>query len=121
MAMVPVAFVGSGLTPGDAISVEPIGIPVGETDEPDVIPSGVVAPTAGTGSSIVLICAVAAPLKKSAGSTAATNVSLILLLPIAPTRPASMAINSTTGLLDAERLDIGQSLSGGPMKLQKIR
>jgi len=106
--------VGAGLIPGDASSVEPSGIPVGETDEPDVIPSGVVSPMVGVGAAIALTCAVAAVLKKSAGSTAATNESLVgaLILPIALSRPAPTAINSTAGLLGAKLLDIDQSLNG---------
>jgi hypothetical protein len=47
IAMVPVVPVGAGLTPGDAISVEPIGIPVGVTDAPAPTPSGEVMPSEG--------------------------------------------------------------------------
>ena len=44
-AMVPVEFGGAGLTPAELISVEPKGIPVGETGELDEAPpSGDVAP-----------------------------------------------------------------------------
>jgi len=59
IAIVPVASPGAGLTPGDAISVEPSGIPVGETDEPVPIPSGEVAPRLGVGLAIPLTCAIA--------------------------------------------------------------
>jgi hypothetical protein len=51
--------VGIGLTPGDASSVEPSGIPVGDTDEPDVASSGEVAPMVGVGVAIAPICAIA--------------------------------------------------------------
>jgi hypothetical protein len=51
--------VGIGLTPGEAISVEPIGIPVGETDEPDEMPRGEVAPIVGVGVAIPPTCAMA--------------------------------------------------------------
>ena len=45
--IVPVAPVGAGLMPGDAISVEPRGMPVGETVEPVPMPSGEVAANGG--------------------------------------------------------------------------
>jgi hypothetical protein len=48
VVIVPVT-VGAGLTPGDAISVEPIGIPVGPTVELAPIPSGEVVPSEGVG------------------------------------------------------------------------
>jgi hypothetical protein len=54
MEMVPVASPGAGLTPGDAISVEPSGMPVGETAEPVPKPSGEVAPRLGVGLAIPL-------------------------------------------------------------------
>jgi hypothetical protein len=57
--IVPVT-VGAGLTPGDAISVEPNGMPVGETVESAVMPSGEVAPMLGVGLTIPLTCALAA-------------------------------------------------------------
>src|ERR1700730_1275698 len=46
--IVPVTLpVGAGLTPGDVISVEPIGIPAGPTDPPGLIPRGEVVPSEG--------------------------------------------------------------------------
>lgn len=112
IAIVPVAEVGSGLTPGDAISVEPNGIPVGETDEPDVIPSGEVAPMLGVGLAIPLTCAIALLLTKRAGRTAAINMNLIGVLRRQPASPqrATGSINSTTILPGAKLSDIGQSL-----------
>jgi hypothetical protein len=78
MEIVPVASPGAGLTPGDAISVEPSGIPVGETDEPvAAMPSGEVAPRVGVGLAIPLTCASAALQTTSAGRTAAINDNLI--------------------------------------------
>jgi hypothetical protein len=74
--IVPVASPGAGLTPGDTISVEPSGIPVGETDEP-VMPSGEVAPMLGVGLAIPLTCAIAALQAISAGRIAAINDSLV--------------------------------------------
>jgi hypothetical protein len=44
LAIVPVVEVGIGLTPGEAISVEPNGIPVGPTE---ALESGEVAPSEG--------------------------------------------------------------------------
>jgi hypothetical protein len=88
MEIVPVASPGAGLTPGDAISVEPSGMPVGETDEPvDDMPSGEVAPMLGVGLAIPLICAIAALQTTSAGRTATINDNLIGVLPCKPASP----------------------------------
>jgi hypothetical protein len=76
MEIVPVASPGAGLTPGDAISVEPSGMPVGETAEPVPIPSGEVAPRVGVGTAIPLTCAIAALQTKSAARTAAISDNL---------------------------------------------
>jgi hypothetical protein len=77
MEIVPVASPGAGLTPGDAISVEPSGIPVGETGEPvAVMPSGVVVPRLGVGVAIPLTCAIAALQTKSAARIAAISDNL---------------------------------------------
>jgi hypothetical protein len=78
IAIVPVASPGAGLTPGDAISVEPSGIPVGETGEPAVaMPSGEVAARLGVGLAIPLTCARAALQTKSAAGIAAINDNLV--------------------------------------------
>ena len=78
MAIVPVASPGAGLTPGDAISVEPSGIPVGATDEPvAVMPSGEVVARLGVGLAIPLTCAIAALQTTSAARIAAINDDLI--------------------------------------------
>jgi hypothetical protein len=66
---------GAGLSPGDAISVEPKGMPVGETVDP-VMPSGEVALMLGVGLTIPLTCALAALQTTSAGRTAATSAAL---------------------------------------------
>jgi hypothetical protein len=87
IATVPVEAVGIGLTPGDAISVEPSGIPVGETDEPDVIPSGEVVPIVGVGVAIPLTCAMATLQTTSDGRTAAIHDNLISNLPLKPALP----------------------------------
>ncbi|MEA2942756.1 MAG: hypothetical protein QOD09_3285 [Bradyrhizobium sp.] len=76
IAIVPVASPGAGLTPGDAISVEPSGIPVGETTEPVPRPSGEVAPMVGVGLAIPLTCAIATLQTTSAGRIAAINDNL---------------------------------------------
>jgi hypothetical protein len=75
---VPVTPAGAGLTPGDAISVAPRGIPVWGTAEPIPKPSGEVAAIVGVGLTMPLICAMAAALQTtSAGRTAAINDHLI--------------------------------------------
>jgi hypothetical protein len=58
--IVPVTPVGAGLRPGEVISVEPRGMPVGETVEPVAMPSGEVAPMVGVGLAIPVTCAMAA-------------------------------------------------------------
>ena len=57
----PVVPLGTGLSPGDASSVAPMGFPVGATDEPGVMPSGEVAPMLGVGLPIPPTCAKAEP------------------------------------------------------------
>jgi hypothetical protein len=52
IVIVPVTPVGSGLTPGEVISVEPNGIPAGEPAEPIATPSGEVAPIVGVGVAV---------------------------------------------------------------------
>jgi hypothetical protein len=75
--IVPVASPGAGLTPGDAISVEPSGMPVGETGEPvAAMPSGEVAPIVGVGLTMALTCAIAVLQTKSAGMTTAISENL---------------------------------------------
>jgi hypothetical protein len=77
MEIVPVASPGAGLTPGDAISVEPSGIPVGETGEPvAAMPSGEVVARLGVGVAIPLTCAIAALQTKGAARTAAITGNL---------------------------------------------
>jgi len=100
IAIVPVTT-GAGLTPGDAISVEPNGMPVGETVEPVVMPSGEVAPMVGVGLTIPLTCAVAALQTTSVGRSAAINQTLIRIriLRFATISPGARRLS-----------DIGQSL-----------
>jgi hypothetical protein len=81
IAMVPVTPVGAGLTPGDAISVEPRGMPVWETAEPVPMPSGEVAPMVGVGAAMPVTCAMAALQTTSAGRIAAIHGNLIGNLP----------------------------------------
>jgi hypothetical protein len=79
MEIVPVASAGAGLMPGDAISVAPNGMPVGETVEPVPKPSGEVAPRVGVGVAVAPTCAMATLQDSSAGSTAAINEILIVI------------------------------------------
>jgi hypothetical protein len=88
--IVPVTPAGSGLTPGEVISVEPSGIPVGE---PISTPSGEVAPIVGVGLTVPsnrpLTCAMATLQTKSAGASAAideTLIGILLLVPASPRR-----------------------------------
>ena len=113
IAMVPVT-VGAGLTPGDAISVEPRGMPVWDTAEPVPMPSGEVAPIVGVGLAMPLTCAVAALQTTSAGRIAAINENLIVILRLktapprrTPATPASIGFEMIS--LDARLSGIGQS------------
>jgi hypothetical protein len=56
IVIVPVTPVGTGLTPGDVISVEPSGIPVGEVAELVPTPSGEVGLIVGVGLTVPSNC-----------------------------------------------------------------
>jgi hypothetical protein len=90
--MVPVAPVGAGLMPGDAISVEPRGMPVWETTEPVPVPSGEVAPMVGVGLAIPLTCAMAPLQAISAARIAVIHDNLIGNLPFKPELPRRQLI-----------------------------
>jgi hypothetical protein len=109
MVIVPVTPVGSGLTPGEVISMAPSGIPVGE---PAAMPSGEVAPTVGVGATVPSncpsTCATATLPANNAGRTAATSQNLVGALLTAWPRRAP-----ATGSPGVRLSDIGQSLSGG--------
>jgi len=83
MAIVPVGLGGSGLTPVDVISVEPSGMPVGETSEleADALPSGEVVPTVGVGATIPLICATATLQERTTGRIVASLISFTGISP----------------------------------------
>jgi hypothetical protein len=85
IVIVPVTPVGTGLTPGDVISVAPSGIPVGEPPEPVAMPRGEVAPIVGVGvvsvpSNCPSTCATATLQTKSVSRTAAINENFIDVL-----------------------------------------
>jgi hypothetical protein len=111
--IVPVTPMGAGLTPGDAISVEPRGMPVGETAKPVPIPSGEVAPMVGVGLAIPVTCAMATLQAKSAGMTVATNEYLNDVFHFPTALPRRPPINLATISLGVRLSDIAQSLSGG--------
>jgi hypothetical protein len=108
-AIVPVAKVGTGLIPGDAISVAPSGIPVGETAEPVAMPSGEVAPMVGVGVAVAPTCAIATLLTNSVGRAAAINESFVGIRRFA-------AISLGAGLSD-----IDLSSGGGKRRFVIIR
>lgn len=99
---------GAGLTPGDAISVDPSGIPVGETDEPVVMPSGDVAPIAGVGLAIPVTWARAGLQMMSPGRIARAYKTVARVLCL------------TTVLADLGLSDIGQSMACGAQSFGKI-
>ena len=99
VAIVPVKLGGTGLIPADVISVEPSGIPVGETDEADdALPSGEVAPIVGVGATIPLTCARATLAASSAGRAAAIGKNLIHTLRCIPNE-SSWDFSSASSLL----------------------
>ena len=98
VAIVPVAPVGAGLAPGDAISVAPKGIPVGETAPFVVRPSGEVAPIVGVGLAIPLICAMAALEITNAGRTAAINENFMSSLHLSTALPPTSISFATNSL-----------------------
>jgi hypothetical protein len=119
VVIVPVTPVGTGLRPLEVISVEPSGIPAGDAPEPDVMPSGDVAPVIGVGvtdpSNAVSACARAALQKNSAARTTAVDTNLIGIfrLPTELRRQAPTSVIFATGSLAGRLSDIGQSLNRG--------
>jgi hypothetical protein len=119
VVIVPVTPVGTGLRPLEVISVEPNGIPAGDAPEPDVMPSGDVAPVIGVGvtdpSNAVSACARAALQENSAARITAvdTNFFGIFRLPTELRRQAPMSLIFATGSLAVRLSDIGQSLNRG--------
>jgi hypothetical protein len=86
--VIPIVPAGAPLTPGDASSVAPMGIPVGGTGEPAAMPSGEVAPIPGVGLPIPPTCANAGMQPKSAACIAAINTRRILISIVRTMRPA---------------------------------
>jgi hypothetical protein len=74
--------------PGDAISVEPRGMPVGETVDPVSMPSGDVAPMVGVGLAVPPNWAIAALQTRTGERTAAINESLIGVLHLEAASPS---------------------------------
>jgi hypothetical protein len=119
IVIVPVTPVGTGLRPAEVISVAPRGIPAGDAPEPEVTPSGDVAPTIGVGSTVpsngVSTCATAALQANSVARTTAVarNLAGIVRSPTELRRRAPMSVIFATGSLAVTLSDIGQSLNRG--------
>jgi hypothetical protein len=79
MPVIPLVSVSTGLSPGDASSVAPMGRPIGGTDEPGVMPSGEVVPIPGVGLPIAPTCAKTGVPLKSAAAVAAINARRIMI------------------------------------------
>jgi hypothetical protein len=117
IVIVPVTPVGTGLRPAEVISVEPSGIPAGDALEPDVMPSGDVAPIIGVGVTVpsngVSTCPRATLQENSAARTTAvdTNLVAIFRLPTELRRQAPGSVIFATGILAVRLSDIGQPLN----------
>jgi hypothetical protein len=77
--VIPNVPAAAGLSPGDASSVAPMGIPAGETGEAGAMPSGEVAPIPGVGLPIPPTCANAGMQPKSAACIAIINTRRIMI------------------------------------------
>jgi hypothetical protein len=86
--VIPIVPAGAPLSPGDASSVAPMGIPVGGTGKPGAMPSDDVAPIPGVGLPIPPTCANAGMQPKSAACIAATNTRRIMISIVRTIRPA---------------------------------
>jgi hypothetical protein len=91
--IVPVTPAGAGLMPGEAISVEPSGMPVWETPEPVPMPSGDVAPMVGVGLAIPLTCALAALQTTRTASIAVINENFIGFFRLPTALPARARVD----------------------------
>ena len=115
VAIVPVGLGGSGLTPVDVISVEPSGMPVGETSEldADALPSGEVVPAVGVGATIPLTCATATLQERTAQERTAESIaaSLISFMSISPF-VSGRATRCSAPSLHLWRAVHGQKVSG---------
>jgi hypothetical protein len=113
--IVPVVPVGTGLTPGDVISVAPSGMPVGEFAPPVVTPRGEVAPTVGVGVAVPSngpsTCAMAKLQTRTAGRITAIFAIVMTLVDALSNEAAP--INFATISRGARLSDIGQSSKGG--------
>ncbi len=69
----------AGASPGEASSVAPMGIPVGATGEPGVMPSGEVALMPGVGMPAPPTCANTAVLPNRADSIAEINTRRVMI------------------------------------------
>ena len=78
IVIVPVGSDGIGLTPGEAISVEPNGIPACEIGAP-MAPSGVVALIEGVGAAMPVTWAKAGLTANNEANTAAINENFTVL------------------------------------------
>ncbi len=92
--VIPMVPLVAGLSPGDASSVAPMGIPVGATDEPGVMPSGEVAAIPGVGMPTPPTCAAAGLQPISAACIAAINMRRIIVS-IFPTQRSGRANRSS--------------------------
>jgi hypothetical protein len=90
--VIPAGPVNAGLSPGDASSVAPIGRPTGGTEEPGVMPSGVVAPMLGIGLPIPSVCARARLHPNGAATIMAINARLIATSIVWLDDPAGLSV-----------------------------
>jgi hypothetical protein len=87
--VIPIVSAGAPLSPGDASSVAPMGIPVGGTGKPGAMPSDEVALIPGVGLPIPPTCANAGMQPTSAACIAAINTPRIMISIVRTIRPGS--------------------------------
>jgi hypothetical protein len=113
--VIPIVPAGAGLSPGDASSVAPMGIPIGATGEPGAMPSGEVAPIPGGGLPIPPTCAKAAVQPKSAACITAINKRRIMISIVRAQRSGRLVNHN----IDAASVTDVRPLPTGPRAVRR--
>src|SRR3984893_9153827 len=109
--VIPIAAAAAGLSPGDASSVAPMGIPAGETGEAGAMPSGEVAPIPGVGLPIPPTCANAGEQPKSAACIAAINTRRTMISIVRTQRSGRLVNHNNDAASVTDVSDVGSRTS----------